>query len=118
VANILFIVMALTIVAVLVISSELRASLLIGWGPVLVILILTVTAVVLGHLIGGPDRQRRAGVAIASLARNVGLALYIVKSSMGDMSAGLLAPILVYMLVGIVVQVAYSVWLKRVSATQ
>ena len=118
VANGLFVLMALSIVVVLVISSELRASLLIGWGPAFVILTLTVAAVVSGHLIGGPNMQRRAGVAIASLARNVGLALYIVELELRDGAMNLFPPILVYMLIGILVQVAYSLWLKKSSADQ
>lgn len=110
-ANGLVILLVLALVGLLVAVPELRAKLLLGWATVFAILIVAVAAVVIGHLMGGSRKDQRAGLAIACLARNVGLALFI--AGLSDNQATVMAPILAYILVGGLVQVGYSVWLKR-----
>jgi BASS family bile acid:Na+ symporter len=82
-ANVLFILLIIALIAVLAIAPELRANLLLGWPAIAAILIIAVTAVIIGHLLGGPRPGQRAGLAVASLARNIGLALYIAGLSEG-----------------------------------
>ncbi len=76
-ANVLFLLLVIAIIGVLAIAPELRAGLLLGWSAIAAILIIAVAAITIGHLLGGPRPDRRAGLAVASLARNVGLALFI-----------------------------------------
>jgi hypothetical protein len=52
-----------------------------------------------------------AGLAVASLARNIGLALFVGGLSGGQ--SGFLPILLAYMLLGTAVAVPYSIWIKR-----
>jgi BASS family bile acid:Na+ symporter len=110
-ANGLFIVLVLALVVLLVAVPDLRAKLLLGWASVFAILIVAAAAVLIGHLLGGPRKDHRAGLAIGCLARNVGLALFI--AGLSNDQASVIAPILAYILLGGLVQVGYSLWLKR-----
>ncbi len=111
IANLLFLLMAVGLIAILVVAPELRAQLALGWPAITAIVTMAVAAVTVGHLIGGPRRDQRGGLAIACLARNLGLALFI--AGLGGQLDKILPTILVYMLLGVAVQVLYSVWLKR-----
>jgi BASS family bile acid:Na+ symporter len=110
-ANVLFILLIIALIAVLAIAPELRANLLLGWPAIAAILIIAVTAVIIGHLLGGPRPGQRAGLAVASLARNIGLALYIAGLSEGG--EGVIPTLLAYMILGTAVAIPYSVWIKR-----
>lgn len=110
-ANVLFLLLVIALIVVLAIAPELRAMLLIGWPAIVAILIIAVTAVIIGHLLGGPRSDQRAGLAIASLARNIGLALYIAGVNEGEIA--ITPTLLAFMLLGTAVAIPYSVWIKR-----
>ncbi len=111
IANVLFIGMALSVIVILVIAPDFRASLLVGWGAAAVILVTALSAVIFGHALGGPRLDQRAGLAIASLARNIGLALFI--AGLSEHGNAAIPTILAYLIIGLCVQVIYTVWLKR-----
>jgi BASS family bile acid:Na+ symporter len=110
-ANVLFILLIIALIVVLAITPELREKLLLGWPAIAAILIIAVAAVIIGHLLGGPRPGQRAGLAVASLARNVGLAVYVAGLSEGG--EGVIPTILAYMLLGTAVAIPYSIWIKR-----
>ncbi len=110
-ANVLFILLIIALIVVLAIAPELREKLLLGWPAIAAILIIAVAAVTIGHLLGGPRPGQRAGLAVASLARNVGLAVYVAGLSEGG--EGVIPTILAYMLLGTAVAIPYSIWIKR-----
>jgi BASS family bile acid:Na+ symporter len=110
-ANVLFLLLVIAIIGVLAIAPELRAGLLLGWPAIAAILIIAVAAVTIGHLLGGPRPDRRAGLAVASLARNVGLALFI--AGVSGNGEGVIPAVLAYMLLGTAVAIPYSLWIKR-----
>jgi len=110
-ANVLFILLIIALIVVLAIAPELREKLLLGWPAIAAILITAVAAVIIGHLLGGPRPGQRAGLAVASLARNVGLAVYVAGLSEGG--EGVIPTILAYMLLGTAVAIPYSIWIKR-----
>ena len=110
-ANVLFLMLVVAMVVVLAITPELREKLLLGWPAIAAILILAIAALTIGHLLGGPRPDQRAGLAIASLARNIGLALFI--AGLGGNPEDIIPTLLVFMLLGTAVQVLYSVWIKR-----
>jgi bile acid:Na+ symporter, BASS family len=70
----------------------------------------------LGHLLGGPVPDERAALAIASIARNVGLALFI--TVLNRVEQAVLPTLLSYMIVGAIVAIPYSRWSKRRVARQ
>ena len=110
-ANVLFIILMLAIIAAVAIVPELRATLLVGWPATAAILIMAVAAISIGHLLGGQSPDHRAGLATASLARNIGLALFIVGLS--EQGAQSVPTLLVYMFLGVSVALPYSLWIKR-----
>jgi BASS family bile acid:Na+ symporter len=110
-ANGLFLLLVIVIVAVLAITPELRSGLLLGWTAIAVIVVTGAAALAIGHILGGPGPERRAGLAVASLARNIGLALFIGGLSEGG--SGVLPILLAYMLLGTAVAIPYSIWIKR-----
>ena len=110
-ANVLLLLMVFGLIVVLAIAPELRENLLLGGPATAAILIMAAAALIIGHLLGGPRRDQRAGLAIASIARNVGLAIFIVGLSEGGEQ--MMFTLLVYMLLGAAVAIPYSVWIKR-----
>jgi BASS family bile acid:Na+ symporter len=110
-ATVLLALLVLAVTVVIVIAPELRAGLNVG-GPALVaILIMAIAAVAIGHLLGGDNPARRGGLAVASVARNIGLALYIL--GLTDHGQEVAPTVLVFLLVGLAVAVPYSLWIKR-----
>jgi BASS family bile acid:Na+ symporter len=110
-ATVLLALLVLAVTVVIVMAPELRAGLNVG-GPALVaILIIAIAAVAIGHLLGGDNPARRGGLAVASVARNIGLALYIL--GLTDSGQEVAPTVLVFLLVGLAVAVPYSLWIRR-----
>ena len=111
IAGALFILLLVLIVVILAIAPNLRAMLNLGWLPLAVILIMAAAALVIGHLMGGPPRQQRSALAIACVARNIGLALFI--AGLCDYGQQIIPTLLAYLIVGAITALPYSVWNKR-----
>ena len=105
IANTLFLVLALLL---LVMSLDLIPQL----GPRCIGAIGGVTALALGmgHFLGGPEPEMRSGFAIATVARNAGLALFI--ALLND-QATVIPMILAYLILSAAVTVPYSVRMRR-----
>ncbi|MBV9389707.1 MAG: DUF202 domain-containing protein [Chroococcidiopsidaceae cyanobacterium CP_BM_ER_R8_30] len=106
IANTLFIVMALLI---LVVSLDVVPTL--GIKPLIVTIVLSLMGLTIGHLLGiglAPDIQ--SAIAVAVIARNVGLAIAIATFN-GQVKV---VPIIIgALIVGIVAGVPYTVWMKQ-----
>lgn len=110
-ANVLF----LLLVVLLVVPS---IHILIHFGllPTLAIVCTAAIALAIGHLVGGPATDQRAALATASIARNIGLALFVASLSHTE---ELLAPTLVsYMVLGSLVAMPYALWIRRREARE
>src|SRR4029453_14356808 len=105
-ANVLF---ALLIAVTLV--PRVRMLLPLGTLPALAVVIMVGISLALGHLLGGAVPHERAALAIASIARNVGLALFI--TVLNRVERAVLPTLLSYMILGAIVAVPYSGWSKR-----
>lgn len=67
-----------------------------------------------GHLLGGPDIDTRSSIATGTIARNVGLALFLAAAN----GVGQAIPtIIAYMIVGGLVALPYNVWIKKQMKT-
>lgn len=84
---------------------------LIGNGTLLAMGVVTVVCLAVGHMLGGPDLRDRATLAIASSVRHPGIAMSIASTSFADPRVS--AAVLLFMLVGLVVSVPYTMWVKR-----
>lgn len=88
-----------------------RMILQIGGLPVVAIVIMVATALIIGHLLGGPTADERSALAIACIARNIGLALFI--ATLSSVEHHVIPTLLAYMILGAIVAIPYSVWSKR-----
>jgi len=86
-------------------------TLMLGWLPIGTIIVMVASSLAIGHLLGGPSREHRSALAIASIARNVGLALFIAQLS--DYGQNFIPTLLTYMILGGLLAVPYSLWSKR-----
>jgi bile acid:Na+ symporter, BASS family len=115
IANVLFIVLFLLVIVLLVVAPALRAMLWLGGLPTAVIIIMVGASLAIGHLLSGPPHEQRSVLAIASIARNVGLALFI--ANLSDYGQLFIPTLLTYMLLGALLAVPYTVWSKRQMMT-
>jgi BASS family bile acid:Na+ symporter len=110
-ANVLLLLLAVLVVAILAFLPDVRTMLLVGGTSIAAMVIMVLVGLIVGHLLGGPKQEQRSTLAVASIARNVGLAIFIVTlSKVGQAS---LPTIVAYMLVGVVGQLLYKIWSKR-----
>ena len=75
------------------------------------ILLVTVGALVVGHLLGGPEPATRTAVAITSAARNPGLALLV--ATVNNAPPPVIATVLAYLVVSVFAIVPYVAWRRR-----
>ena len=92
----------------LVLSLDLIPNL--GILPIALILAIASVSLSIGHLLGGPKSETRAAVAIASIARNVGLALFI---AILNQQTQAIPVILSYLILAALVAFPYSAWMRR-----
>jgi bile acid:Na+ symporter, BASS family len=111
IANVLLILLVLVLIALLALAPDLRAMLRLGWLPAAAISIMVGASLAFGHLLSGPPRAQRSVLAIAGVARNMGLALYI--ANLSDYGQQFVPTLLTYMILGALLAVPYSVWSKR-----
>jgi BASS family bile acid:Na+ symporter len=110
-ANALFVVLFVVLIGLLAMVPEMRSMLNLGGGPTAAILIMVGAGIAIGHGLGGPNQAQRASLAIACIARNVGLALYI--AGLSTHGHTLIPTIMTYMILGALLAVPYAVWSKR-----
>lgn len=106
VANVLF----LTLV-ILALIPGLRMIVHLGGLPLSAIVIMVIVSLTIGHILGGPTEDERSALAVASIARNIGLALLI--TTLSGVEKEIIPTLLSYMLLGAIVAIPYSLWSKR-----
>lgn len=86
-------------------------------GPrsVVAIVVLTVLALAIGHLLGGPDAGTRTSIAISSALRNPGLALLV--ATLNHAPPAVTRTVLAYLVFAALTVVPYALWRKRVAAS-
>lgn len=84
---------------------------LVGNGTLAAMALVAFLAIVGGHLLGGPEPDRRIALATMASTRHPGVALLIAGAA--GMQNQLTAAIVAVLLVGIVVGLLYRVWLRR-----
>jgi BASS family bile acid:Na+ symporter len=80
-----------------------------------VVLAVVVIAIATGHLLGGPNREDRVALAIASAMRHPGVALALARTNAPDEPL-VPAAVLTYFLTALVLTSAYSAVRKRLTA--
>jgi BASS family bile acid:Na+ symporter len=85
---------------------------LVGGGTLLAIAAVVATAILAGHVLGGPDPDERSTLAIASAMRHPGIALAIATQNVPD-EPRIPAAVILYVLVAAVATSLYGAWRKR-----
>jgi BASS family bile acid:Na+ symporter len=81
-----------------------------GWAAVLTLAGLTLCALAIGHLLGGPDPEDRTALAVCCATRHVGLAVLVAAAVPGPRTAVLVAA---YIVASAVVCIPYVQWRRR-----
>jgi BASS family bile acid:Na+ symporter len=84
---------------------------LIGNGTVAAMAVVVLGALLAGHLLGGPEAQDQAALAIACTTRHPGVALLVAHANFADPE--IKAAILWFVIVGVLVGLPYQAWYKR-----
>jgi bile acid:Na+ symporter, BASS family len=79
----------------------------IGWKGVVALVVLVIFALIIGELLGGPDRDDRTTLAIACATRHVGIALVVAAEFVGVKTAVL---VIAYFLTVVIVSSIYLTW--------
>jgi len=85
-----------------------------GLRITLAIVLTTVLALAIGHLLGGPEPATRTATAISSAARNPGLALLV--ATLNAAAPAISATVLAYLVIAALTLLPYSLWRQRVAA--
>lgn len=102
---ILLLVLALVDIWQVVIDAGVRVT--------LAIVMTTLFALAVGHLMGGPEPATRTATAISSAARNAGLALLI--ATLNAASPAITATVLAYLVIAAITIIPYVIWRRRVA---
>jgi BASS family bile acid:Na+ symporter len=110
-AVVMFLLLVLLVVAVLIMTAELRDMLILDSTAISAILIMAVAALAIGHFLGGQRPEERGGLATVCIARNWGLDVYI--ATLSETGAASIPAMTVYLILGAVTGVVYGLWIRR-----
>jgi BASS family bile acid:Na+ symporter len=85
---------------------------LFGNGAVAALVLFTVVGILLGHLLGGPDRRNRMALALACGTRHPGIAIAIASLNFPD-EKGVAALIVYHLVIGGLISAPYIRWRNR-----
>ncbi|HXX84437.1 MAG TPA: hypothetical protein VEN29_10675 [Casimicrobiaceae bacterium] len=106
----------LLVLLVLVMANIWQVVIGAGLRVALAIVIATVLALAVGHLLGGPDPATRTATAICSAARNPSLALLV--ATLNAAPPAITAAVLAYFVIAAVTLIPYIAWRRRAGAFQ
>ena len=85
---------------------------LIGNGTLVAMVAFVIAGLLIGHLVGGPKPENRAGLAMATASRHPGMAIALAVANFpGEKLA--IAAVILYLLINILVSIPYHILTKR-----
>lgn len=106
IADVLFLVFALLALVV-----SLPLILKSGMLPIVAVVLFAAISLLIGHLAGGAELPYQSATAVGGVARNVGLAFLI--AALNKSLLTVLPTIISYVVLGSVVAIPYSIWMKK-----
>jgi BASS family bile acid:Na+ symporter len=85
---------------------------LIGNGTIVAIVAMTFAGLLIGHVLGGPDRDDRTVLALATATRHPAVAIAILAINFPDEKHAA-AAVMLALIVGAIASVPYTAWSKR-----
>ena len=108
----LFAVILLVVAAIpVVFTSGVTFWTQVGNGVIVFLILFTVLGLIVGHLLGGPESDDRAVLALATGTRHPGVAMAIASLNFPDQKAAL-AVMLWHLVIGAIVSIPYVRWRK------
>lgn len=86
-----------------------------GWPTILALGGLTLIALIIGHLVGGPDPGEKTALAISCATRHLGLAILVAAAVPGPKTAVFVAA---YIVASAIVAIPYLKWRTRIVTAQ
>jgi bile acid:Na+ symporter, BASS family len=93
-------------------GARAEISALVGDGTLATFAGWALAGVVVGHALGGPERENRPVLALATASRHPGVALSIAQANFPDQKVAV-AAVLLFLVVNLVVSVGYIAWVKH-----
>jgi BASS family bile acid:Na+ symporter len=90
-----------------------RLLIAVGFVPLLALAGMTLVALAIGHVLGGPEADDRTALAVSCATRHVGVAMLAASTVPGPRTAAL---VLAYVLASAVVSIPYLSWRKNARA--
>jgi BASS family bile acid:Na+ symporter len=84
---------------------------IVGGGTLVAMILFLTIGLTVGHLMGGPDVDDRAVLAFSTACRHPAIALSIAATNFPDQRFA--ATIVLYLILGVIVGIPYTMWLKR-----
>ena len=85
---------------------------LVGNGTLVAIATFILGGLLIGHFVGGPKPENRAGLAMATASRHPGIAIALAVANFPEEKLAIPA-VLLYLLVNVLVSIPYQIWTKR-----
>jgi len=105
---------ALVGIVLVLIAIQFGTILPLLWQSLPLVVAFATGALLIGHVLGGPDPREQTALAIATVTRHPGLALLIATSSFPNLQV--LPPILSVIIGCTIVSIPYMAWRKRLLA--
>jgi BASS family bile acid:Na+ symporter len=86
---------------------------LIGGGALMMTTVIIGFALLVGHLLGGPDEGNRTALAVAASARHPGVAITLATAVFPEHAPEIVAIVLLFLLSNIVLTIPYLRWRQR-----
>lgn len=101
-------------IVLLLVGAQFGTILPLMWQSLPLIVTFAVGALLIGHVLGGPDPRERTALAIAAVTRHPGLALFMATTGFPNLQV--LPPILSVIIGCVIVSIPYTAWRKRILA--
>lgn len=105
--------LAMTLAAVVLLAVNWHVVLEVRWQGIAALALLILMALVIGHLVGGPQEENRSALAVACATRHIGVAVAVATSMPGGRTAVVIS---IYIAVSVAITLPYTRWRRVVAA--
>jgi len=107
--------LAMTLAAVVLLAVNWHVVLEVRWQGIAALALLILIALVIGHLVGGPQEENRSALAVACATRHIGVAVVVATSLPGGRVAVVIS---IYIAISVAITLPYTRWRRVVAARQ
>jgi predicted Na+-dependent transporter len=107
--------LAMTLAAVVLLAVNWHVVLEVRWQGIAALALLILMALVIGHVVGGPQEENRSALAVACATRHIGVAVAVATSMPGGRTAVVIS---IYIAVSVAITLPYTRWRRVVAARQ